>query len=108
MRELQDPDVGQIQTALNALADASATRSGAAAGGPTLHGGSIDGAHGGLRDAADVHLLDYFRVLHKRRWTAGWVVIAALLGVVIYVTTATPIYEASTRLLIEAEKQNVV
>jgi capsular exopolysaccharide synthesis family protein len=111
MREQQEPDIGKIQRALNALADGSAARSDAVAtGDPNPAGASIEGAQSSLRDrdASDVHLLDYFRILHKRRWTAGSVVIAALLGVAIYLITATPIYEASTRLLIEAEKQNVV
>src|SRR3954462_2033024 len=54
------------------------------------------------------HVLDYVRVLYKRRWTA-----LPVLGVIVasaaYVTlTATPVYEASAQLLIEAEAQNVI
>jgi len=71
-------------------------------------------AHDRLRadqgDAADVDapLLDYVKVLYKRRWTAI-AVFALILGtVVVYSFTATPIFAARTRLLIEAENQNVV
>ena len=58
--------------------------------------------------ARDVHFLDYVRVLHKRRWTAGTVFAVIVSSVTIYLLTATPIYQATARLLIEAEKQNIV
>src|SRR5574338_217775 len=54
------------------------------------------------------HLLDYVRVLYKRRWVAGTAFIVVMLLVTTYTFTATPIYEATTKLLIEAENPNVV
>ena len=54
------------------------------------------------------HLLDYVRVLHKRRWTAGTAFLIVLAIVTTYTFTVTPIYEARTRLLIEAEGPNVI
>jgi capsular exopolysaccharide synthesis family protein len=53
-------------------------------------------------------LIDYVRVLYKRRWTA-FTAFALVVGTItVYTFTATPIYEARTRLLLEAEQQNVV
>ena len=54
------------------------------------------------------HLFDYLRVLHKRRWTAATTFLVVLVGAMLYVFTATPIYEAKTRLLIESDNPNVV
>src|ERR1051326_4401513 len=61
-------------------------------------------------DAAlpEAHLLDYVRVLYRRRWAAWTVFVLVVSIVTVYVLTATPIYEATARLLIESEKQNVV
>jgi polysaccharide biosynthesis transport protein len=56
----------------------------------------------------DVHLLDYVKVLYKRRWTAGTAFLLVFLGVTVYTFTATPIFEAKTRLLIESDDPNVV
>jgi len=56
----------------------------------------------------DVHLLDYVRVLYKRRWTATTVFLIVLLGTAVYTFTATPIYEARTRLLIESDDPHIV
>jgi capsular exopolysaccharide synthesis family protein len=56
----------------------------------------------------ETHLLDYVRVLYRRRWIACTAFVVVVLIVALYVLTATPIYEATTRLLIESEKQNVV
>jgi succinoglycan biosynthesis transport protein ExoP len=58
--------------------------------------------------AREVHLLDYVKVLYKRRWTAVTVFLLVVGSVTVYTFTATPIFEAKTRLLIEAEQQNVV
>jgi uncharacterized protein involved in exopolysaccharide biosynthesis len=58
--------------------------------------------------AQEVHLLDYVKVLYKRRWTAITAFILVVGTVTVYTLTATPIFEAKTRLLIEAEQQNVV
>jgi polysaccharide biosynthesis transport protein len=54
------------------------------------------------------HLLDYLRVLHKRRWTAATAFVLVLVSVTTYTFTVTPIYEARTRLLIESDNPNVV
>ena len=57
---------------------------------------------------ADAHLTDYVKVVYKRRWTAATVFLLVMGAVTVYTFTATPIFEARTRLLIEAENQNVV
>jgi succinoglycan biosynthesis transport protein ExoP len=54
------------------------------------------------------HLLDYLRVLHKRRWTAATAFLVVLVATMLYVFTTTPIYETRTRLLIESDNPNVV
>ena len=56
----------------------------------------------------DVHLLDYVRVLYKRRRTATTVFVLVLLATAVYTFTATPIYEARTRLIIESDDPNIV
>jgi capsular exopolysaccharide synthesis family protein len=58
--------------------------------------------------AQEVHLLDYVKVLYKRRWTAATVFLIVFGTVTVITFTATPIYEAKARLLIETEEQNVV
>ena len=57
---------------------------------------------------AEVHLLDYLKVIHKRRWTAATAFLIVVGSVTVYTFTATPMFSARTRLLIEAENQNVV
>ena len=56
----------------------------------------------------EVHLMDYVRVLHKRRWTAITAFLLIVVIATVYTFTATPIFEARTRLLIEADNPNVV
>ncbi len=56
----------------------------------------------------DTHLLDYVKVLYKRRWTIATVFLVVVLSAVVYAFTQTPIYEARARLLIEIEEPNVV
>lgn len=56
----------------------------------------------------EVHLLDYVRVLYKRRWLAATVFLLVLGAAAVYTFTATPIFEAKTRLLIESDERNVV
>ncbi len=56
----------------------------------------------------DVDLLDYVKILYKRRWTAVTALVIVVGAVTVKTFTAVPIYEAKTRLLIEAEEQNVV
>jgi capsular exopolysaccharide synthesis family protein len=57
---------------------------------------------------AEHHLLDYVKVIYKRRWTAITAFLIIVTGVTVYTFTATPIYQATTRLLIEADNPNVV
>jgi capsular exopolysaccharide synthesis family protein len=52
--------------------------------------------------------MDYVMVVYKRRRMALTAFILAVGGATVYSFTATPIFEARTRLLIEAEQQNVV
>src|SRR5690606_18621736 len=59
-------------------------------------------------DEREVHLLDYVRVLYKRRYLALTVFLVVLGSVAVYTFTATPIFEAKTRLLIESDDRNVV
>jgi len=64
-----------------------------------------------VHDASDgpaLHLLEYVRVLYRRRRTALTIFTLVAGGVTVYSFTATPVYEARTRLLIESEQQNVV
>src|ERR1700674_4664577 len=56
----------------------------------------------------DVHLLDYVKVLYKRRWTAMTAFLIVFVTVTIYTFTATPLYEAKVQILIEKEATNVV
>src|SRR5688500_17638830 len=54
------------------------------------------------------HLRDYARAMYKRRWT-GIAAFAVVLGsVTAYTFTATPVYHATARVLIDSEGQNVV
>lgn len=55
-----------------------------------------------------VHLVDYIRVLHKRRWTALTAFLIVVVSVAVYTFTATPIYQARVQVLIEKESSNVV
>ena len=74
-------------------------------------GGRQSASHSPQSDvigAQEVHLLDYVKVLYKRRWTAATAFLLAVGSVTVYTFTATPIYEAKTRLLIETEEKNVV
>ena len=72
------------------------------AAGPAYADASVTGGSG------EPHLLDYVRVLYKRRWIAGTAFTVVMLLVTVYTFTATPVYEASTKLLIEADNPNVV
>lgn len=56
----------------------------------------------------EVHLTDYVRILYKRRWTALTAFLLVVGTVTIYTFTATPIFEAKARLLIESDERNVV
>jgi polysaccharide biosynthesis transport protein len=54
------------------------------------------------------HLIDYLRVIAKRRWTALPIFLLVMGAVTVSTFTATPIYEARTQLLIEVDNPNVV
>jgi succinoglycan biosynthesis transport protein ExoP len=56
----------------------------------------------------EAHILDHARVVYKRRRTAITAFVLIVGGVAVYTFTATPIYEAKTRLLIEPDNPNVV
>ena len=60
------------------------------------------------RVSAEPHLLDYARVVVKRRHVAIAAFSVITLAVVVYAFTATPIYEGRVQLLIESNDPNVV
>ena len=74
------------------------------------YGGYGYGAYGPAwaYEADDRHVLDYLRVLYKRRWLAGAVFLVVTLTAFILAVTATPVYEATARLQIETDAPNVV
>ncbi|MDY7037466.1 MAG: polysaccharide biosynthesis tyrosine autokinase, partial [Thermodesulfobacteriota bacterium] len=55
-----------------------------------------------------IDLFDYLRVIQKRRWTAITVFTVIVITVAIHAFTATPVYEATSRLIIDRENPNVV
>src|SRR5262245_7078875 len=57
---------------------------------------------------SEFHLRDFVKVVYKRRWTAAAAFLLVFLSVTVYTFTVTPQFEAKTRLLIEADDQNVV
>src|SRR5262245_40156266 len=95
MSELQHPDTPLPDPP---RAGSAAPPSGAPASSPPVVKGGVD----------DRHLLDYVKVLYMRRWTAATVFLVIFMGVLVYTFTATPRYEARTRLLIESDDPNVV
>jgi polysaccharide biosynthesis transport protein len=82
---------------LRASADAAGERSGYP-GYPSVGG----------QQSGEPHLLDYVRVIYKRRWIAATSFIVVMLLVTVYSFTVTPVYQAATKLLIESADQNVV
>lgn len=56
----------------------------------------------------EINIRDYLRVIMKRRWTLITCFAVIVITVAIHSFTATPIYEASTRLIIDKENPNVV
>ena len=59
-------------------------------------------------DRPELHLLDYVRILYKRRYMALTVFALVVLVVSVYTFTAVPLYTARTRILIDVENPNVV
>lgn len=55
-----------------------------------------------------IDLRDYLRVIQKRKWTIITFFAIIVITVTIHAFTATPIYEATTRLIIDKENPNVV
>ena len=55
-----------------------------------------------------IDLRDYLRVLRKRRWVIISIFMMTVLAVALHTFTATPIYEASSRIVIEKENPNLV
>jgi uncharacterized protein involved in exopolysaccharide biosynthesis len=49
------------------------------------------------------HLTDYLRVIYKRRWVAGSAFLLVFLTAATTSLRKTPIYEATTQLLIEKD-----
>ena len=60
------------------------------------------------QEQEQIDLRDYLRVILKRRWTIMTVFAIIVITVAIHTYTATPIYQATTRLVIEKENPNVV
>ena len=60
------------------------------------------------QEQEQIDLRDYLRVMLKRRWTIITVFAIIVITVAIHTYTATPIYKATTRLIIEKENPNVV
>lgn len=56
----------------------------------------------------EVHLLDYVRVVYKHRWPAITAFLVGSLGALVYAFSVTPVYEARTQLVIEADAPNIV
>lgn len=57
---------------------------------------------------SELSLVHYLQIIYRRRYVAASAFAAVVLAVALYSFTATPIYEASTRILIERENPNVV
>src|SRR2546428_7890801 len=53
-------------------------------------------------------VMESVKVLYKRRFAAATVFLVVLISAVVYSFTATPVYEARTRLIIENDAPNVV
>lgn len=55
-----------------------------------------------------IDLRDYLRVVQKRKWTVLTVFAVMVITVIIHAFTSAPIYQATTRLIIDKENPNVV
>lgn len=55
-----------------------------------------------------VHLIDYVKILHKRRWVAITVFLLIFGAVTVYTFTAIPLFAAHAQVLIENEEPNIV
>ncbi len=70
--------------------------------------GGYGAGYGQAVGGDEVQLLDYLRVLHKRRWTAITAFLIVFGSVTVYTFTVTPIFSARVQILIENENPNVV
>ncbi|HYM22763.1 MAG TPA: Wzz/FepE/Etk N-terminal domain-containing protein, partial [Vicinamibacterales bacterium] len=52
------------------------------------------------------HFFDYVRVVYKRRWLTGAVFVVVSVSTALYTYTRVPVYQATTRLLIDPQRQN--
>src|SRR5262249_8825987 len=52
------------------------------------------------------HFFDYVRVVYKRRWLTGTVFVLVSISTALYTYTRVPVYQATTRLLIDPQRQN--
>ena len=59
-------------------------------------------------DEETIDLRDYLRVLSKRRWTVFSLFMLVVLTVSVHTFTTTPIFQASTRIVIEKENPNLM
>ena len=66
------------------------------------------GFAGTVAPGLGVHLLDYVRVLHKRRWIASTAFLVILTAAVVYTYTKRPIYQARVQLQIEDADPKIV
>ncbi len=64
------------------------------------------GAEGPGLDSA--RLIEYVRIVHKRRWLAATAFVVVMAGTAIHTYSQIPVYEAQVRLLVEPDRQSVV
>jgi polysaccharide biosynthesis transport protein len=62
----------------------------------------------GVAPLEEPHLLDYWRIVYRRRHMAVTAFAVVVLATAVYTFTATPIYEGRVQLLIEADTPKVV
>jgi len=55
----------------------------------------------------EVQILDYVRILYKRRWTALTILILVVAATSVYTLTRVPVYEARVQLLIDPEPRKM-
>ncbi|MGE3277294.1 MAG: GumC family protein [Vicinamibacterales bacterium] len=73
------------------------------------YGYGYAGAPATVRSGGDgVHLMDYVRVLYKRRWIAILAFVLVFGAVSVHTFTAIPLYRSAAQVLIENEDANVV
>jgi len=56
----------------------------------------------------EVHLVDYLKMLYKRRWSALTAFLIVVLSASVYTFTTIPVYDARVQILIEKEDANIV